>query len=206
MKFCKLFCVLTLVATSSMFVGCESEEEPPYVSPSGQEVAPDVVVNTPEDAVTLNLLIEDRLDDYNLTNAFNWESYNNGYNYTRHEYEGINYQLDCVRLICDLGAMNGLGNITTFSNPNPARECAIFKGHGYIFYNEIGGDGISAREENGGYYDYTVEDEALQRAIINDYYLTHGGGFNYYCVWVEDVFENGITIKYVVRRQNVITE
>ncbi len=204
MKFCKLFCVLTLVATSSLFVGCESEEDP-YVSPSGQEVAPDVVVNTPSDAVTLNLLIDDELASYySLTDAFNWDS-DNSYNSTRHKYEGVEYDLTRQRLICDLGAMNGLGNITTFSTPNPALECAIFKGHGYIFYNEISSDGISARDEDG-YYSYTVEDEALRVAIINDYYRTHGGGFDYYCVWVEDVFANGITVKYVIRRQNVVTE
>ncbi len=180
------FYLATLLVAALVFVGCEAEEEP-YVSPSGQGVAPDVVVNTPTDAVTVNLLIKDELYCCELDEAFNWQTstyyYDNKVPY-------LNYELVGSRNICDLGAMNGLGNITTFSNPNPAGECAVIKGHGYIFYLDLVGV-------------VGVSEEVLKDDVLNDYYKNNG--LEYYCVWVKDVFENGITVQYVVRKTSVVT-
>ncbi len=194
----RTFCLATLLIAALAFVGCEAEEEP-YVSPSGQEVAPDVVINTPADAVTVNLLIEDGVFDIELTSAFNWSTtgyYNYASDYFYYTYEDVRYRFNYNEQICDLGAMNGLGNITTFSTPNPAYECAVIKGHGYIFYREIAPNRVVSKDND------TIE-ESVQQAVFNDY--LNNNGLEYYCVWVKDVFENGITVQYVVRNTSVVT-
>ena len=206
MKNCTLSCLVALVAASLLFVGCESDEDT-YVSPSGQEVAPDVVINTPSDAVTLNLLIGDKLQyetnyytyigdniypDISLDDAFNWSvlSGNGGYD-LGYPYEVIGetivFRIRVSEMVYDLGAMNGLGNITNFSAPNPATKCAITQGHGYIFYLQP----TSVIYE--GDWRYPNDDEVLNSFAKNCPYC---------CIWVEKVSTEGITIKYVIRKNN----
>lgn len=195
MRVRRAFCLVALLATTIACVGCEAEEEP-YVSPSGQEVAPGEVVDTPSDAVTVNLLIDDELYGYALDNAFNWDARGGNYDGSiidgRYIYNGVEYYITFQQYICDLGAMNGLGNITTFSTPNPASECAVIKGHGYVFYDQLMPESICIRNP---YYEEVSAD--VQQAVLNDYYSKNR--VEYYCVWVKDVFESGITVQYVVR-------
>lgn len=202
MRVGRTFCLVILLTATLAFVGCEAEEEP-YVSPSGQEVAPEEVVDTPSDAVTVNLLIDDELYGYALDNAFNWDARGGDYDsdliggyYT---YNGVEYYITLQQYICDLGAMNGLGNITTFSTPNPAGECAVIKGHGYVFYCKLIPERTYIR--NPPYNEEVSAD--VQQAVFNDYY--NNTDVEYYCVWVKDVFENGITVQYVVRKTSDVT-